>query len=341
MHYLDARFNRRLLLFASLLLGTHTGAGSLADEPPFEKLVELNAKELFGAEAALKEGRVTLRFGAKGSFARAFRTSGGGGGRGFVSNADDLKEATMRENVVGGLGSAFNFAGLEGGEALSRFELADDFKISFRMRAPVIAPNASFLLRVNQEDARSHIQTSFFQDITVLEAGKPRRKASTDERFTGPPARWFHQKHADPPATQIEVVFKDKKLSISLTLYKEAKKPGEVVSVVSQDAIERPARGKVFIKFTKLNFGVADFVIEGKYSKEWAEAELARLRKEKRIRLRPEDPEPSDKKSEKKAKGAKGKVSDKQQEPSAKKSKRPKREPPDLSKPDPDAEVDL
>lgn len=339
MHKLNPRLNHGIHLLTSLVLVGAWQGQIAGQDPPLDKLVELNARELFGGEGTVKDGRVTLRFTRKETFARAFRVPGGGSGRGIVSNLDDLKEATMRGNVAGGLEANFSFAGLDAGEALSRFEMADDFTISFRMRAPVIAPGASFILRWNQEDSRNHVQTNFFQDLVVTEGGKPRRKVASDPRLAGPPSKWFHQKLAEPPATQVNVVFKDKKASVSLTLFEEPKKSSAVVAA-SQEAIEKPTRGKVFLKFSKLSFGMADFVIEGKYAREWAEVELARLRKEKKIRIRPEDPEPSEKMVKDNSKGKRG-VDDKKAAPTVKKAKRVKRAPPDVGQPDPDAEVDL
>ncbi len=326
-------------------VGSWTYSQEKKDAPPadlpLEKLVELNAKELFGGEAKFKDGRVTLTFPGRGTFARGFR-SGSTGGRGFISGLDDLKDPNMRGNLAGGLEAPFSFAGIEGGEALSKFELSDDFTISFRMRLPLVPPGASFLFRMHQEDAKSYLQTSFFQEIAVLDGGKPRKKTATDAVFSSPPAKWFIQKVAEPQATPVEIVFKDKKLSVFVSVFSEKAK-SEKKEVVSLDGIEKPTSGKIFIKFSKLSFGIADFAIDGKYSRAWAEAEIARLRKEKKLRLRAEDPEPSEKKIAKPDVKGKRAPNDKKadDDKNPKRQPREKRKPPDVGQPDPEAEVDL
>lgn len=315
-------------------------------EPPLEKLVELNARELFGVEPELKDGKVILRLTSNGAFGRAFKATGSAG-RGVVSSLEELKDPTLKGNVAAGIEGDFSFAGIDSGEALSRFELAGDLRITFRLRSNVIQPGASLLLRILQEDARNHVQTSFFQDIVVTENGKPRRKLTADARFTPHPSKWLLQKLAEPQATAVELLFQGKKLSVFVTLVPEKGKT-ERIEVVSQDGIEKPAAGRIFLKFSKLTFGLASLVIEGKYNKPWVETELARLRKEKKLRLRPGDPQPSldnkqnpgkaDQKAAKRGGAEAGKKGD---VPPAKKPRRGKPDPTDLNKPDPDAEVEL
>ncbi len=310
-------------------------------EPPLERLVELNATELFGGEASFQGDRVTLRFPGSGSFARGFRAGGSGGG-GFITALDDLKDPTIRENVAGGFNAAFSFAGIEGGQALSKFELAGDFTISFRMRVPQVSSASSMILRMHQEDAKSYLQTSFFREVSVLEGGKSRKKEAADAAFSGTPAKWFVQKHAEPPGTPVEIVFKQRRLSVSLTVFPEPKK-SEKKEIVSLDDLESPTSGKIALKFSKVSFGIADFVIEGKYSRPWVEEELGRLRKEKKLRLRTEDPQPSEKKESKlDVKGKRAPPNAKAEDDKKPRLKpREKRQPPDVARPDPEAEVDL
>jgi hypothetical protein len=184
-----------------------------------------------------------------------------------------------------------------------------------------------------------HRVTNFFQDLTVSHGGRPKRKATTVQDFQAPPAKWFYQKAAPQNATPVEIVFKDKKLSVSVTTYGKDDKDSKKTEVVSQENIDKPSSGKIYFKFSKMSFGVADLVIDGKYSKSWAEEEIARLRKDGKLRMKPPEPEEVAKKDDKgrpRSQGAEKSV------PEAEKKARPaKKAPPNVDQPDPEAQVDL
>ena len=264
--------------------GPAAGAPAAEPEPPFEKLLELNAATIFGVEPALQADRVTLRFPGKGLFAKAFDAPLVKG-QGFISNADDVKDAATRKILMEGAKGEFSLVGRLGGRAVSRFELADDLRISFRLRAGNLPPNASLTVTLNQQDSKNSIQTSFLQDVTVLDAGKRRRQQAKDKTYAAPPSRWFNQKS---PGVPFEIVFKEKKLTISMT--KEPEKEGgkdEKIELVTVDGVEKPSSGKVVMEFRNFSFLMSDLVIEGKYARPWVEGQIAKLRKEGKLRLAP------------------------------------------------------
>lgn len=310
-----------LYLLAVACPGLRSDLAAGEPEPSFERLVQLNSRDILGTEVELKEGRMILRFPGKGTFGAAFRAPGGGG-RGFISDVAGIKDTLMRKMLTEGVEAGFSAAGLDTGDALSKFELGEDFKISFKLKPPRVPDGATFLLRVNQEDGKNFLQTSFFQDITVMENGRPRRKTASDKRFQAPASRWFLQKHS--PTVPVEVVFKEKKLSIFVTIYPEKDKP-ERVETVSQDGIEKPLRGKMSIKFSKLSFAMVDLVIDSKVPRTWLEGEIARLRKDGKLKLK--EAEVASKPGEK--------------APQARKPAKPAKGGVNVEDPDPEAEDDL
>jgi len=271
-------------------------------EPPIERLMELNSVDLFGQETSVKDGRVSLRFPGKGLFNRGFE-SPSPRGQGFVSNADEVKDAAARKVLMEGAKGEFTLVGRQMGRATSKFELADDFRISFRLRISNLPPAGLFLLTVNQPDPKNSIQTSFFQDLTVVEGGKKRRQVTSDKTYAAPPAKWFNQKS---PGVPFEIVFKDKKLSITMT--KEPEKEGgkeEKVVLITSDPIEQASHGRIVFEFRNMSFLMSDLVVEGKYDRTWAEAAIAKLKKDGKLKLKP--PEAVAKEKGAKEKGAKEK----------------------------------
>jgi hypothetical protein len=314
-------------------------AAAQEPEPPFERLLELNARELFGGQVTAKDGRVTVTFPGKGTFNQGFR-SASGKGRGFLADLADVKDHVLKGAVSAGIEEGFSFAAVDSGEALSKFEMADDFKISFKLRTAVVQPTASIAVRVNQQGPKSFLQTSFFRDIVVADGSKPRTKRTDQQYFIEPPGKWLVQK--EPAFVTVELVFKDKKLSSFVTVAREANKP-ERLEVVSQDGIESPSSGKVSFKFSRVNFGVSNLVIEGKLKKEWAEAEIAKLRKAGKLKLKPDEPPPEkveqvarkEKRDAPAGKKAKGSADE------PKKPSKPRKGDVNIDEPDPEAEVDL
>ena len=255
-----------------------TGSSLSADEPSLERLLELNAQQIFGGDATVKDGRVTVTYKGKGAFNRGF-SSRSGGGKGFVSDADEIKNISVRAVLTDGA-SDLSFVGLETGSAISNFELAEDFSIRFKLKLPTLLPAAKLTLRWNQKDAKNFIETSFFQNIVVVEKGRARQVTSRDERVAGAPTRWFDQKSDGVP---VEMLFKEKKATVLMV------PPGgekdKKVEIVSVGGIDSPLGGRIAWSFSRASFLIRELVIEGKFDRTWAEKAIGELRKKGSLKL--------------------------------------------------------
>lgn len=317
-----------------------------AQEPPLEELVQLNAESLFGGKLTLKDGRITLQYPGGGLFERGFACRGSRG-LGIISDEAKVKSQAVRRVLLEKPKGKFSFVGLSSGSAVSSFELQDDFKVSFRLKIRNLSPTSRLTWFVNR-DGRKYVQTNFFQDIVL--AGRKRSRVRTkDTRFAGSPVRWFD---VQSPGVAVELSFKEGKLSVALGVMEKGdgkrkgkgggrgkgkgkEKPAEakekMVEVVSMDGIEDPVAGRLALLFSDLSFLVTDFQIQGNLPREWADAEIARLRKAKKLITR--SPEELAKKEDRKAKGktAKGGAA-----PGS-----AGKEGPDLDSPDPEADDEL
>jgi hypothetical protein len=294
--------------------------------PPLARLLELNKEELFGGDATIAGDRVVIKFPGKGSFGRAFLA------KGFVGDPSEIKGAKNKEAYLDKKPGELSCVGTDGGSAISKFELADDFNISFKLKIPTLLPQGMINFRVNQQE-RSFVQTSFFTDLTVVENGKPKKsKLTASQQFQGLPSKWFDRK--DEAGLGVEIIFKDKKLSVFLTYKptggrKEKEKERKREEIVYQEGLEAPSSGKLAIIFSKVSFGLYDLSIDGKVNRDWAEKEIQRLKDEGKLRTKEEEILAKDDKGG--AAGSKTQV----------KPSRVKKGPVNLDEPDPEAEVDL
>ena len=296
------------------------------EQPPsFARLLELNKDELFGGEATIGGDHVTVKCSGKGAFNRAFLA------KGFAADPAEIKGGKNREAYLDKKPGELSCVGTDGGSAISKFELADEFNISFKLKIPTLLPQGTITLRMNQQDSKNFIQSSFFTDLAVVENGKPKKtKLTSSQHFQGLPSKWFDRK--DEKGLNVEVAFKEKKLRISLShRSKDKEKPkDEMLEVVSLEGVESPSSGKLGIFFNKVSFGVYDLSIDGKINRSWAEKEIQRLKDEGKLRTKEE--ETIVKKDEKGgAAGSKAQV----------KGPRVKKGPVNVDEPDPEAEVDL
>ena len=278
-----------IILGAALLPGLRAAEG----EPSLERLLEINSAEVFGADGIeVGDGlRVKLDFKKDGLFNKLFQ-SRSGGGRGFISSRDEAKVHSTGQKLMDKADDVFSFIAIEGGTAVSRFELADDFAIKFRAKIPFVVPAGSLAVLVNQQDGRNFIQTSFFQDLLVVDGGRKRRKPPSHRHFALEPARWFDR--TAEKGMPVEILYRENKVSISIEakLDKKEKDKADRVEVVSQDGIEKPSSGKVVFSFNKLSFLIGNLSIEGKLNRSWAEGEIARLRKDGKLKLERERKRP-------------------------------------------------
>jgi hypothetical protein len=265
-----------------------TGLLAAEGEPSLDRLIELNSAEILGAPD-LKVGTdlgVKLEFKGGGRFDRLFQTRGAAG-KGFISKLEEAKANTLGQKLVEHAEDVFSLIVLEGGTAASKFELADDFTIKFHAKIHVLVPAGALTVFVNQQDGRNYVSTSFFQDILVMDGGRKRRKLSSHRHFMPEPVKWFDK--TSEKGVPVEIVYKKNKFSVFLTMKLEKKGEAERVEVVSQEGIEKPSSGKVVFSFNKLSLLIGNLSIEGKLSRSWAEAQIAKLRKDGKLKLKPDE----------------------------------------------------
>ena len=273
-----------------------------------EQLAVLNGAALFGVPLKITKGRFTVIYPGAGEFDKGFISRSRGRGRVF-SNIADVKNATHRKLLIDGhsKGKA-TLVGLMGGSTLSRFELVDDYKISFRMRIPRLDARGRFSFLLNHQGS-SFVQTNFFQDVVI--ASKKIRVRTKNKRFAVPAYRWFDK---GPQGMPVVITCKGGKLSVSVGVLNGKKE--EMVEVVSTEVTDPPP-GKIGFNFEGISFLISSFRIDGKFPRAWCEKEMEALRKAGKLVA---------KMPEKKAlPPLKGRT----------------RQGPDLSKPDPEAEDEL
>lgn len=227
---------------------------------------------------------MTIRFPGKGLFARGFTTASSKG-RGFFGSDEEVKDGASRKVLIEGAEGQFTCVGREFGRAVSRFELADDFRIGFRLRIPSMPALAQFTIVMNQLGAKDFVQISFFQDVTVVDGGKKRRKVTENRTYAAPPMKWFDQKSTGVP---FEIVYKDKKLTVTMVRkVGEKEKKDEPVELLTLGDLASPSAGKVAFEFRNVSFLMTDLVVEGLYHKAWAEGEINKLRKAGKLKVKP------------------------------------------------------
>lgn len=59
--------------------------------------------------------------------------------------------------------------------------------------------------------------------------------------------------------------------------------------MVSLEGIQKATSGKISFSFRNLSFCVSDLVIEGKYDRGWANSQIAKLRKEGKLKVQMPD----------------------------------------------------
>lgn len=274
------------------LVAAWTPCAAEEAEASIERLLQLNAAVIFGGECSIQDGRVTVRFPGKGSFGRGF-TARGSRGAGFYTEDTDVKDGALRKVLIEGAKGQFACLGRDAGQAVSGFELADDWRVSFRLRIAALPPNAVFTVTGNQQDARNYIQVVFFREIVAVDGGKKKRALTTDKTYAAPPANWYDRKS---PGVPFEISFKEGKLSVAMTIEaaKEGDK-GERIELVSMEGIESATYGKLSFEFRNLSFLMSDLVVEGKVRPAWAQGEIARLKKAGGLKVKEAD-KPAEKK---------------------------------------------
>lgn len=302
------------------------------DAPSLDDLLELNAAELFGGEVKAKDGRVEIRFAGNGLFLEGFTVAGAAAGgsaaRGFVADEKQIKDVATRKILLDGAEGKFTCLGRESGRALSKFELAGDLRIRFRLRIRSVPPTAQFVVTLNLTDSRNFIRTSFLTDVAIVDSGKVRREQTEKRAFLGPASRWFDTRSA---GVGFEIEIKEKKLSTFLLEKSEDKE--KRVELVSCEDLELPTGGKVGFEFRNMTFLMTDLVIEGKPESAWARETLVELKKAGKLKSK--EPRAVAQKEENGEEAGTPASSESPQQPERRQNTV------DISQPDPEAEVEL
>ena len=232
------------------------------------RLMKLNADALFGDKANVRKARVKVEYA--GGFLKGFDVASKTN-QVFPTWAS-AQGATVLDEISGKEldEKSFAFAGRgRGGMADSRFPLADDFRIRFRLHASELTPRSAFSLILNRSGKgtkKESITVHLLNQIVVKRRkGKIGRRASG--AFQGPIVKWF-----DATAERgmpFSIRFRDERLTVS-TLVRKPKKnnPSEFESVseeiVALDGIDAPRHGSFGFAFSGMTFVVRDLVVEGK-----------------------------------------------------------------------------
>ena len=286
-----------------------------AEKPSFDELVKLNAEQLFGGKLSRKKDRFTVSFGP-GEFQKGFDYRGRNA---IISVPGEVRNESLKRTLLNGATGKFSFAGIGSSKATSKFELVDDFRISFLLRASKLASSSRIVWTLNKS-GRQGIQTNFFTDIRV-NGRRAKRARTSDKRFAGPPSRWFDRESKGVP---VHLLYEKGVVTVRVGVPgggKENQK-ADLVDVVRLEGVTAPDSGKIGLAFDKVSFLVSDFSISGKFPRAWVEKKLAALEKSGKLRL----PEVQ-----------KGKEGGERKN----RKRRKKRDKPDLDKPDPEADEEL
>jgi hypothetical protein len=273
-------------------------------EPSFEELLRLNSTALFGGETKIENDRITIAYKKGGQFDRGFQGAG-------IVNPDSLKEAN--KNILGDT-KEVAVVGRGDGEWTSRFDLSGDIALKFKIRMPGIQKGSQFILRINQSQ-KSQIQTSFFQDVALVQGGKPKKRTSAPKEFQSPPEKWLDRKalmdvnmnlhegklllkvSEDPEKAKEREKEREKNREKSKEKGKDKPKDAAKDSPknleITLDEASEASGGKVSFSFRKLSFVVSDMTLSGKYDRAWCEEQLKQLDKDKKLVRKAEKPPPS------------------------------------------------
>lgn len=268
--------------FLGLVVTGTAQSGAVAqdgDGPLLRELLELNGEAIFGGQVHVSNGRMTVAFRGREGFDRGFKLPLTDGKSGFIADCRDIDEREVCQRLVAPVGDTLTVVGLHSGAAMSRFELVDDFQVSFCLRLEPLSPRASFDLAVNRRGKKEFIELKFLHKIRVVsrEEGK-RTAASKDSKFRGPPSTWFDR--GAKQGMPFLIRWKDSELTV-LTVAKSTGKGSQVapVEIVSMVGIDAPTRGKIGFRFSGLHVAISSLVVEGKIPEKWVRRQIKKLRK--------------------------------------------------------------
>lgn len=251
--------------------------------PPFEKLLELNQKELFGGVLTLKGDSFEVLFNADGHVKSGFE------GKGIIdSKSEEMKGSNRRfmhygdqkdgEKLLPGLAAV----GLGEGQWVSKFSVAGNAWVQMGFRIPnLMNYQSSFKLYVNWKKGSGY-ETSFFQNISYVSGGMAKTTQTTTlPNYKKPACDWFVRK-ADP--SKIEFGMRDGRCVVLM----EGKEMVSVPKVVDKG-------GHVAFIYKKLAFTIDNLKISGKLDREWLKKRIDELKSQGKLKVKeePKAPEPA------------------------------------------------
>ena len=253
-------------------------------ELPFEKLVEINSRAIFGGKAKVRGEDVELTFSADGEVKAGFEGTGiidskspemTGSNRKFI-RLKDKKNKDEEEQLLPGLCAA----GVGEGAWVSRFTLAGSPWVQMTFRIPnLIGVQSAFKMRVNWNKGAG-IETNFFQTVSTLSSGKPKATKTTSlPEYKGPPLDWFPRKG---PGVKVEFGVRGGKAQVRL----DGKEIASMAKVGDKG-------GKVALTYAKLLFTIQDLKVSGKLDRPWCEKRIEELKASGKLKT-VADPAPPD-----------------------------------------------
>ena len=261
--------------------GASKGTQVAPKDVAFERLVEINSRELFGGKAKVKGDVVEVTFSADGEVKSGFEGTGiidskspemKGSNRKFIRLKD--RKDKEEEQLLPGLCAA----GVGEGAWVSRFPLAGNPWVQMSFRIPnLIGTQSAFKMRVNWNKGTG-IETNFFQTVSTLSSGKPKATRITSlQEFKGPPLDWFPRKGA---GVKVEFGIREGKAQVRLD--------GKEVAAMPKVGDKG---GKVALTYAKLLFTIQDLKVSGKLDRPWCEKRIEELKASGKLKTAA-DPEP-------------------------------------------------
>ena len=247
---------------------------------PLAQLLRANRQPLFGSGKLSIEGEsIKLSLDRDGAIGSTFE------GRGVMdSKHDQMKGSNRRfirygdqkdgEKLLPGLAAV----GIGRGAWMSRFPLAGETKVRFKMRIPNLLTSAStFKVCVNWDDDSGY-EVNSLNAVSLISDGQPRGGShrSPDREYREHMARWFPRKGESVP---VEIAIADGVLA---------------VKVAGKETVSAPVKddgGRVAFFFDKIVFTIQDLEITGKVDRDWCDSRLDELEKAGKLALeeKPED----------------------------------------------------
>jgi hypothetical protein len=256
---------------------------SATERPPLRDLLVWNEATIFGGKLTLDgEDRFAVLFDKPGQMAAGFEGQFIYDEKSPEAQGSNRKFFTRdKDQVIPGLAAIGISPPTSAWTAwTSRFPVAGDVRVKMDFRIPnFLTEQSGFVVRVNWTKDK-WLETQFFNSASKQAFGKTLAMAQSQVgEYKRPPPKWFPRKEGKEQPVEIGV--EGGKLKVSFA--------GK--DLVTLDKVSDVPRGKVAFAFRKLAFTIQKLQISGVLDKAWCEAEVNRLEKAGKLKLKPpEDP---------------------------------------------------